>query len=142
MNKYMKEAIKEAKKAEKIGEMPIGAVIVLNEKIISRGYNKKESLKDVSKHAEMIAIQRACKKIGDWRLNKCSIYITMEPCIMCMGAIVEARIENIICGIENTKSNHLNKKIIKNYNINIKYGIQTQEITDIMNRFFKLLRNR
>jgi len=138
----MKEAIKEAKKAEKIGEMPIGAVIVLNEKIISRGYNKKESLKDVSKHAEMIAIQRACKKIGDWRLNKCSIYITMEPCIMCMGAIVEARIENIICGIENTKSNHLNKKIIKNYNINIKYGIQTQEITDIMNRFFKLLRNR
>ncbi len=140
--KYMKEAIKLANKALKEGEMPVGAVVVLDKKIIGRGYNKKETLKDSTMHAEIIAIKQACKYINDWRLNKCSIYITMEPCIMCIGAISEARITKVYCGIKNKKTNLLNKKIIKNTNLNIKYKVFDEEIKQITKSFFKTIRNR
>jgi len=140
--KYMKEAIKLANKAFNKGEMPVGAVVVMNDVIIGRGYNKKESTKNSTMHAEIVAIGQACKKIEDWRLNKCSIYITMEPCMMCMGAIIESRISEVYCGIENKKTNLLNKSIIKTNNLNIKYKVFDKEIEKITKNFFKTIRNR
>lgn len=140
--KYMKEAIKLANIAFKRGEIPVGAVVVMDNKIIGRGYNKKESSKDSTMHAEIAAIRQACKKINDWRLNKCSIYVTMEPCIMCMGAIIESRIPEVYCGIENKKTNLLNKSIIKANNLNIKYKVFDKEIQEITKNFFKIIRNR
>lgn len=140
--KYMKEAIKLANTAFKKGEIPVGAVVVMNDKIIGRGYNKKESTKDSTMHAEIIAIRQACKKIKDWRLNKCSIYITMEPCTMCMGAIIESRISEVYCGVENKKTNLLNKNVIKTNNLNIKYKVFDKEIEEITKNFFKIIRNR
>ena len=92
----MRESLKQASKAFERGEMPVGVIIVHKDKIISRGYNKKELKKDSTMHAEIIAIRRASKKIGDWRLNECVMYVTMEPCIMCLGAIKESRIKKFI----------------------------------------------
>ena len=98
---FMEYALEEAHKALKIGEVPIGAVIVKDNEIIGRGYNLKEVKADVTKHAEIIAIQDASRQIGDWRLNGCHIYVTVEPCIMCMGAILQSRISKIIIGTFN-----------------------------------------
>ena len=98
---YMNLAIQQAKKAYKSEEVPIGAIIVKNNKIISKAYNKKEKTKNVVKHAEIIAITKACKKIKNWRLDDCEIYVTMEPCMMCCGAIQQARIKKIVYGIKN-----------------------------------------
>lgn len=139
---YMNEAIKEANKALKNGEMPVGAIIVFEGKIIGKGYNKKEKKKDATMHAEIIAIKEASKKIKDWRLNKCSIYVTMEPCLMCMGAIVESRIPKIVYGIKNNKTHFDNQKIIKDNKLEVEYGILSTEIKEISEKFFKELRNR
>jgi tRNA(adenine34) deaminase len=98
---FMEFAINEANKAYELGEVPIGAVIVKENKIIGRGYNLKETAKDVTKHAEMIAICEASTQIGDWRLNGCSMYVTVEPCIMCMGAILQSRLSKLIIGTFN-----------------------------------------
>ena len=98
---YMKIAIKEANKAFKINEVPVGAVIVKNKKIIAKAYNKREKTKNVINHAEIIAITKACKNIKNWRLDDCEIYITMEPCMMCSGAIQQSRIKKIIYGVKN-----------------------------------------
>ena len=98
---YMKMSIKEAKKALKKGEVPVGAVIVKNNKLISKAHNKREKAKNVIKHAEIIAISKACKKIKNWRLDDCEIYVTMEPCMMCSGAIEQSRIKKIIYGVKN-----------------------------------------
>lgn len=138
--KYMKIAFEEAKKAYKHGEMPIGAIIVMNDKIIAKGYNKKEKKKNAVMHAEIIAIQKACKKINDWRLNNCVIYVTLEPCIMCMGAIVESRIKTICCGAKNKKSNLYNQVICKSENINIEYGILENEVSKQLKKFFNVIR--
>jgi tRNA(adenine34) deaminase len=140
--KYMKEAIKLSKIALKNNEMPVGAVVVYENKIIGKGYNKKEKENDPIMHAEIIAIKKASKHIGDWRLNKCSIYITMEPCIMCLGAIIESRIPEVYCGIKNKKTNLLNKKLIKTNNLIVKYGVFDKEIIEITEKFFKTIRNR
>lgn len=99
--KYMNIAIKEAKKALKYNEVPVGAVIVKDNKIISKAYNKKEKSQNVIKHAEIIAISKACKKLKNWRLDDCEIYITMEPCMMCCGAIEQSRIKKIVYGTKN-----------------------------------------
>jgi len=98
---YMQIAIKQAKKALKYNEVPVGAVIVKNNKIISKAFNKKEKYKDTTKHAEIIAISKACKKLKNWRLEDCEIYVTMEPCMMCSGAIEQSRIKKIIYGVKN-----------------------------------------
>jgi len=140
--KFMKEAIKLSEKALKNDEMPVGAVVVCENKIIGRGYNKKEKYNDATMHAEIIAIKKASKYIKDWRLNKCSIYVTMEPCTMCIGAIIESRIPIIFCGIKNKKTNLVNKNLIKDNNLIIKYGIFEEEITKITEKFFKTIRNR
>ena len=112
---YMNIAIKEAKKAYKYEEVPVGAVIVKNNKVIAKAYNKKEKTKNVIKHAEMIAISKACKKIKNWRLEDCIIYVTMEPCMMCSGAIEQSRIKKIVYGVEN--KNYGFTKQLKNIEI-------------------------
>lgn len=140
--KYMGESLKQASKAFERGEMPVGVIIVHKDKIISRGYNKKELKKDSTMHAEIIAIRRASKKIGDWRLNECVMYVTMEPCIMCLGAIKESRIKKIYCGVKNKTYNEVNKKIIDTYNLNVEYGILKLEIQKQLKSFFKIIRNK
>ena len=96
--KYMKEAIKQAKKAAKIGDVPIGCVLVKDGQIIARGYNRRNADKTVLSHAEVTSIKKACKKEGDWRLEDCTLYVTLEPCPMCAGAIVQARIPRVVIG--------------------------------------------
>ena len=140
--KNMKEAIKEAIKAYEMKDMPVGAVVVYNGEIIGKGYNKKEFAHDSTMHAEIIAIKEACKSINDWRLNECTIYVTMEPCPMCIGAIKEARIKDVICGIKNDKFNKLNEIIEKELEINIEIGVCEDEIKNIVKKFFISIRNR
>ena len=134
--KYMNEALKQAKKAYKIDEVPIGAIIIKNNKIISKGYNKKEKTKLVTKHAEIIAIEKACKKLNTWHLNECELYTTLEPCMMCSGAIIQSRIKKIYCSIKNN-NNDLNKIIKQNHlKIDIEYGICEKESLNLIQSFF------
>lgn len=102
--KYMKAAIAQAKKAGAIGDVPIGCIIVFEDKIIARGYNRRIADKSALAHAEIIAIKKACKKIGDWRLEGCTMYVTLEPCPMCAGAIIQARIPKVVIGCMNPKA--------------------------------------
>ena len=146
--KYMKLAIKEAAKAYKIGEVPIGALIVKDDQIISKAYNKKEKIGSVTRHAEIIAIEKASKKLNNWRLDGCDIYITLEPCPMCASAIKQSRIANIYCGLNNSDENNINivKSILKkdkiNGSCNINCGLFSSEIEDLMKKFFLLCRNK
>ena len=131
--KIMKIALKEAKKALKHGEVPIGAVIVKNNKIISKAYNKKEKTKNVINHAEILAISKACKKLKNWRLDNCEIYVTMEPCMMCSGAIEQSRIKKIIYGVKNKNYGFSNQ--LKNVEIVSK--ICEEECKKIVQSFFQ-----
>ena len=142
--KFMKEAIKQAKKAYAIGEVPIGVVIVKDDKIISRAYNEKELKKDVTKHAEITAIKKASKKIENWRLNDCVLYVTLEPCDMCYGAIIQSRIKKVVIGttfkkLGATESHLLNTDKINEY-ISIKKGVLEKECSEILKDFFKKIR--
>ena len=139
---YMKQAIKEANKALQMNEMPVGCVIVYKNEIIGKGFNKKEDKKNSLMHAEIIAINQACKKIGDWRLNECEIYVTLEPCLMCLGAIIESRIRKIYCGVINNKFHDLNSKISNAYQLDIEYNIMQSEINEQISSFFKKIRNK
>lgn len=124
----MKEAIKEAQKALKQNEVPIGAVIVFNNKIIARGYNKREKSQDATKHAELIAIEKACKKLGSWRLDDAEIYVTLEPCPMCAGAIANARIKKLVyASQEKTSGDNLCEKILSSNRLNHKTEIVFNE---------------
>ena len=144
----MKEAIKQAKKAEKIYETPIGAVIVKDGKILARGYNKRETNSNSLCHAEIIAINKACKKLGDWRLEGCELYVTLEPCPMCAGAIIQSRIEKVFFGAYDTKAGCAGSKInmfeknIFNHNVEVVGGILQKECAEILKLFFKNLRNK
>lgn len=144
--KYMKEAIKQAKKAALSGEVPIGCVIVYEGKIIARGYNLRNKRKTTLGHAEITAIQKASKKLGDWRLEGCTVYITLEPCPMCAGAIVQARIPRVVLGAMNPKAgcagSILNLLQIDRFNhqVEIIPDILTGECQDMMKDFFKNLR--
>ena len=111
---YMQIAIKEAHKALKHNEVPVGAVIVKEGKIIAKAYNKREKTHDVTKHAEMIIISQACKKLKNWRLEGCTLYVTMEPCMMCCGAIEQSRISKIVYGTRNENFGNIDKINIKN----------------------------
>lgn len=139
--KNMKIAFKESEKAYKIDEIPVGAVVVKNGKVISKGYNMKEKYNDPTMHAEIIAIRKACKKIKDWRLNGCTLYVTMEPCEMCLNVILESRIKDIVCGIKNRKNNKIDDLIRKNQ-INIVYGVYEKKISDELNAFFQKIREK
>lgn len=144
--KFMKEAIKQAKKAAAIGETPVGAVIVHRGKIISRGYNKRETKKNALMHAEISAIDKACKKLGGWRLPECDMYVTLEPCPMCAGAIINARIDNVFFGAYDKKSGCAGSSInlfesgLFNYDVNAQGGIMECDCARLLTDFFKQLR--
>ena len=138
--KYMNIAIKEAKKAFKNNDVPVGCIIVKNNKIISKAYNKKEKKQNSIMHAEIIAIKKACKKLKTWHLDDCVLYTTMEPCMMCSGAILQSRIKTIYYGVSNKKYGDID--ILKKYNkkINIKNNILSLESKKILKDFFKTKR--
>ena len=135
MKDYMLEALKEANKAFSAGEVPIGCVIVKNNKIISRSHNKKESTHLATSHAEIIAINKACKKLKNWRLLDCTLYVTVEPCLMCCGAIIQTRIKKIVYGIDN--ENYGGIEYIKNNEIEIEKNIMAEECKNIIKKFFE-----
>lgn len=144
--KYMKAALIQAKKAYQLGEVPIGCVIVHNGKIIGRGYNRRNTDKSTLSHAEIIAIRKASKAIGDWRLEECTLYVTLEPCQMCAGAIVQARIPTVVMGAMNPKAgcggSILNLLDMPEFNhqVSVTRGVLVQECSDILTRFFQELR--
>ena len=146
--KYMKEALKQAKKAYALGEVPIGCVIVYEDKIIARGYNRRNTDKNTLAHAEITAINRASKKIGDWRLEDCTLYVTLEPCQMCSGAIVQSRITNVVMGCMNPKAGcggsvlNLLEMPEFNHQVNVTRGVLEEECSQILQNFFKELRIR
>lgn len=146
-NFFMKEAYKEAIKAYDINEVPIGCVIVYNNNIIARGYNKRNSEKNSLKHAEIIAIDKACNVVGDWRLEGCTLFVTVEPCPMCAGAILQSRIDTVVFGTKNNKAgccgSILNLLDNKNFNHTVKIidSILLEDCSMLMKKFFKKLRN-
>ena len=146
--KYMREAIKQAKKAYALGEVPIGCVIVHEGKIIGRGYNRRNTDKNTLAHAEITAINKASKKIGDWRLEECTLYVTLEPCQMCAGAIVQARIEQVVMGCMNPKAgcagSILNILDMPQFNhqVHSTRGILEKECSELLKQFFAELRIR
>lgn len=143
---YMKLALQEAKKAYKLGEVPIGCVIVYEDKIIGRGYNRRNTDKNTLAHAEITAIKKASKFIGDWRLEDCTLYVTLEPCQMCSGAIVQARIPTVVIGCMNPKAgcagSILNILNIPEFNhqVHTISGILEEECSQMLTTFFKELR--
>jgi len=143
---FMQEAIKEAKKAYKKKEVPIGAVVVYKNKIIGRGYNLRESKNNSLLHAEIVAISKACKKIKSWRLEECDIYVTLEPCPMCAGAIIQSRIKNIFFGAYDKKSGCVNSRVqlfepgLFNHNVNVSGGLLESECSQLLKKFFSELR--
>lgn len=146
--KYMKEALKQAKKAYALGEVPIGCVIVYQDRIIGRGYNRRNTDKNTLAHAEITAINKASKKIGDWRLEECTLYVTLEPCQMCAGAIVQARIPQVVMGCMNPKAGCAGSilNILEmpqfNHQVDVTRGVLEQECSDMLKLFFTELRIR
>lgn len=146
--KYMKEAIRQAKKAWKLEEVPIGCVIVHEGKIIGRGYNRRTTDKNVLAHAEIQAIRKACRKMGDWRLEDCTLYVTLEPCQMCAGAIVQARIPRVVAGCMNPKAGcagsilNLLQMPEFNHQAELTTGVLEAECAELMKGFFRELREK
>lgn len=146
--KYMKLALKEAKKARDINEVPIGCVIVRGDKVIGKGYNKRNTDKNVLSHAELIAIKQACKKTGDWRLEDCTMYITLEPCQMCAGAMVQARLQRAVIGSMNPKAGcggsvlNILQMAEFNHQVDVERGVLEEECSSILTEFFSDLREQ
>jgi len=146
--KFMKEALKEAKKAYEADEIPIGAVIVKNDKIIARAHNQKEIKNDATRHAEIIAIEKASKKLQGWRLDDCEMYVTLEPCMMCAGAIVQARLKKVYIGAMDEKMGYCGSVINLlqynkyDYHVESESGILSDECSKIVKDFFAELRNK
>ena len=145
--KFMKEALKEAQKAYEKLEVPVGAVIVKDGKIIARAHNQKETKLDTTKHAEILAIQKASKKLESWRLIDCEMYVTLEPCSMCAGAIINSRIKKVHIGASDEKTGaagsvlNLFEDYTFNHKVEIEKGIMQKECEEILKKFFKELRN-
>lgn len=146
--KYMKAALVQAKKAAAIGEVPIGCVIVYEDKVIARAYNKRNTNKTTLAHAEVLAIQKASKKLGDWRLEGCTMYVTLEPCQMCSGAIVQARMDRVVVGAMNPKAgcagSILNLLQVEafNHQVELETGVLEEQCQNIMKEFFIELRQK
>ena len=144
--KYMKEALKQAKKAYALEETPIGCVIVHEGKIIARGYNRRNTDKNTLAHAEITAINKASKVIGDWRLEECTLYVTLEPCQMCAGAIVQARIPEVVMGCMNPKAGCAGSilNILEmpqfNHQVKVERGVLKEECSEMLSAFFRRLR--
>lgn len=146
--RYMKQALGLAQKAAGLGEVPIGCVIEYQGKVIGRGYNRRLTDKSTLAHAEIIAIKKACKKMGDWRLEDCTMYVTLEPCQMCAGAIVQARIKKVVIGCMNPKAGcagsilNVLQMDAFNHQVEIEQGILEEECSQMLTDFFKNLRKR
>ena len=146
--KYMREAIRQAKKAYAIGEVPIGCVIVYQDKIIGRGYNRRTIDKNTLSHAELTAIRKASRKMWDWRLEGCTLYVTLEPCQMCSGAIVQSRMDRVVIGCMNPKAgcagSILNLLQMEEFNhqVDITTGVLGEECSQMMKAFFRELREK
>ncbi len=146
--KYMKEAIKQARKALALNEVPIGCVIVFEDKIIARGYNRRVTDKNTLSHAELNAIRKASKKLGDWRLDDCEMYITLEPCQMCAGAIVQSRIKKVYAGCMNPKAgcagSIMNLLQVKEFNHQVEFeeGLLGEECSTMLSDYFRELRRK
>lgn len=146
--KYMKQAIKLAGKAAELGEVPIGCVIEYQGKVIGRGYNRRTTDKSTLAHAEIIAIKKACKKMGDWRLEDCTMYVTLEPCQMCAGAIVQARVKKVVIGCMNPKAGcagsilNVLQMDAFNHQVEIERGVLEEECSRMLTSFFKSLRQK
>ena len=146
--KFMKEAIRQAKKAEALMEVPIGCVIVYEGRIIARGYNRRNTDKNTLSHAELNAIKKASRKLGDWRLEGCTMYVTLEPCQMCAGAIIQARMDRVVIGSMNPKAgcagsvlNLLERKEF-NHQAEVIRGVLEEECSAMLSSFFRKLRER
>ena len=144
--KFMREAIRQAKKAEALMEVPMGCVIVRGDQIIARGYNRRNTDKNTLSHAELNAIRKASKKLGDWRLEGCTMYVTLEPCQMCAGALVQSRIDEVVIGSRNPKAgcagsviNLLNMEQF-NHQVKITEGVLEEECSRMLSDFFRRLR--
>lgn len=146
--KYMREALKQAKKAYDLGEVPIGCVIVYQDRIIGRGYNRRNTDRNTLAHAEITAINKASKALKDWRLEECTLYVTLEPCQMCAGAIVQARVTETVIGAMNPKAGcggsilNILEMPEFNHQVTVRRGVLQEECTNLLNSFFKELRER
>ena len=146
--KYMRAAIAEAHQAEILGEVPIGAVVVHDGQIIGRGHNMREKFQDVTYHAEILAIMEACTNLGSWRLEDCELYVTLEPCIMCSGAIVNARIKNVYYGAKDPKAGavdslyHLLSDQRLNQQVNVESGLLGAECSQMLEDFFRAIKKK
>lgn len=144
--KYMKEALRQAMKAYALKEVPIGCVVVYQDKIIARGYNRRNTDKNTTSHAEINAIRKASKKLGDWRLEGCTLYVTLEPCQMCAGAIIQARIDKVVIGSMNPKAGcagsvlNLLEMDGFNHKAEVVRGVLNEECSQMLSGFFKELR--
>ena len=145
---YMRAALRQAKKAEALEEVPIGCVIVRDDKIIARGYNRRNTDKNVLAHAELAALKKASRKTGDWRLEDCTMYVTLEPCQMCAGALVQARLGKVVIGAMNPKAgcagSVLNLLQMKQFNhqVEMQTGVLEQECSAMLSDFFARLREK
>ncbi|MBO5773047.1 MAG: nucleoside deaminase [Clostridia bacterium] len=135
--KYMKVALAQAQKAYQQNEVPIGAVLVIDGKIVSRAYNSRNKSHDATAHAEVNAIRKACKKIGDWRLENSVLYVTLEPCPMCFGACLNARVEKVVYGAKETGSQTPNVLSAVNHKMQVEGGVLSQQCADILKSYFK-----
>ncbi|MDE6666893.1 MAG: nucleoside deaminase [Clostridia bacterium] len=145
-NKFMKAALKCAQKGLEEGEVPIGAVVVCDGKIISRGHNRRTKMQIATAHAEVEAIEKACKKLKSWRIPECEIYVTLEPCPMCMGAMLNARIKKVYFGAYEAKGRSLTTELananLVNHVIEVEGGVMEEECSQILSTFFKEMRGR
>ena len=145
--KFMKAALKEAEKAAAIDEVPVGAVVVYQDKIIARAHNLREQKQSFHAHAEFLAMMKAAKKIGSWRLEDCDVYVTMEPCPMCAGAMIQSRIRNLYYGTSDPKAGGI-ESVVRlldipfNHHIDVESGIMATESKEIIQSFFKKLRQK
>ena len=146
--RFMKEAIRQAKKAYLLEEVPIGCVIVQDGKIIARGYNRRNTDKNTLSHAEMIAIKKAAKKLGDWRLEGCTMYVTLEPCQMCAGAMMQARLTEAVIGCMNPKAGCAGSvlNILEmdgfNHKVQVTRGVLEEQCSNMLSQFFRELRQK
>lgn len=145
-NQFMELALQEAEKARQKGEVPVGAVIVIDNQVIATAHNEKEIRQDPTCHAEVIAIRKACAKLGTWRLSKAILYVTLEPCVMCAGAIVQARIDKVVFGASDLKGGacgtcfNLVENSLLNHQVEVMAGVMEEECKQILKDFFKQLR--
>ncbi|ACS98786.1 tRNA adenosine(34) deaminase TadA [Paenibacillus sp. JDR-2] len=145
---WMQLAIEEAKKAEQIGEVPIGAILVKNGEVVGRGYNLRETNHDPTAHAEMVAIREACERLGAWRLLDCTLYVTLEPCPMCAGAIVQSRVKRVVYGTGDPKAGcagtlmNLLQEPRFNHETELTSGVLQAECAELLTNFFRNLRNK